>query len=201
MMFAAILTLAVLGLSDDPEGVVQTAPAGTQSVAEHAEAPTAPAPTAADAQAAGPQDQPHGLTTDQQIQRFLAAGATPRDERRHGGPVLWDDDREIHGHVEGAIGTGGYRSYGASISVPIGESGRVSFRFSQTENGFGYYGDYPYDGYYPYDAGYSPGLSDDRHLGYGFRTRTEDGWGSPRRPMQFDRDRTSPDPSSLDAID
>lgn len=191
MMFAAILTLAALGLSNDPDGVVQTAPAGTQSVAQDVQAPVAPEPSAADAQAVVPQDRPHGLTTDQQIQRFIAAGAPARESRGEGGPVRWQDDREVHGHVEGAIGTGGYRSYGASVSVPIGENGRVSFSFSQTENGYGYYGDYPYRGYYPYDAGYSPRLNDDGYRGYGFKPRGDDDLSSPRRPLPFDRDRTS----------
>src|SRR5690606_10233312 len=46
------------------------------------------------------------------------------------------------------VGTGGYRSYGAAVSMPLGETGTLNLSFRQVENGFGYGGyGYGHDGY------------------------------------------------------
>ena len=81
------------------------------------------------------------------------------------------DDREIHGMVEAGIGTGGYRSYGAAVSVPVGENGRLDLAYREGRNepwGYGY-GGYGLRGpgfYSPYGGGW-------RGRGYGADTTTK----------------------------
>ena len=126
MLIAGLLTMLSL---TDPEGVVATAPSNTPDLAAALAAPaavSAPAPTAQDA-------TPHGLTTEQQIQRWVDS-RTPGasfDEAAVAGPA---DDREVHGMVEAGIGTGGYRSYGAAVSLPVGENGRLDLAYREGRN-------------------------------------------------------------------
>jgi hypothetical protein len=135
----------------DPDAVVATAPA--TSVALDATAgPVAP-PVGAAAQSA----QPHGLNTDEQIAQWLAARAPV--ETRSGDAEFWRDDRKPHGEVSVGFGTGGYRDYGAAVSLPLGESGRLDIRVRQVENG------YPYGYGYGRSYGYEPGFDDG---GYAF---------------------------------
>ncbi len=70
----------------------------------------------------------------------------------------------MHSEVDVGIGTGGYRSYGAAVSLPIGENGRLNLSYRQVENGYGYgyggYGGYGYGSYglgrgYFNDSGYA----------------------------------------------
>jgi hypothetical protein len=47
----------------------------------------------------------------------------------------------MHGMVEAGVGTGGYRSYGAAVSMPIGENGRLDLAYREGRNepwGYGY---------------------------------------------------------------
>ena len=120
----------------DPDGVVTTAPSNAPTLAQAmAAAPEAAvaAPTAQDA-------APHGLTTEQQIQHWIDS-RTPGasfDEAPAPGP---QDDRQMHGMVEAGVGTGGYRSYGAAVSMPIGENGRLDLAYREGRNepwGYGY---------------------------------------------------------------
>lgn len=145
LITALMMTVALAndGGVGDPDGVVATArptPAVLDSAAVMPEAPS----VGVAAQAAAP----HGLTTDQQIERWVALrdpAETPFAD--DGEPT---DDRKVHGMVDVGVGTGGYRSYGAAVSLPIGESARLDLSFRQIENGF-----YPYGhGYgYGYDYG------------------------------------------------
>lgn len=142
LAFAAALT----------DEVVSTAPrdsAVAQAMVAPAETPIAATPTANDA-------QPHNLTTAEQIDRWIAARNSDR-------PTFIEtaeqpaDDRQMHGWVEAGIGTGGYRSYGAAVSLPIGENGRLGlmYRESKNEHGYGYGGPgYGY-GYRPFGIGES----------------------------------------------
>jgi hypothetical protein len=153
MLIAAMLMAAALG-APDPDTVVATAPETTVDLNVSAQ-PLAPSVTGV-AQAA----VPHGLSTDEQIDRWIesrAAGETaPWPEA---GPESLDD-RKMHGEVSVGVGTGGYRDYGVAMSLPLGETGWLSLEYRQTENG------YPYGGYgYGYGDPYFGG---DRAFG-GYR--------------------------------
>ncbi len=140
-MAMLVLMMAAALVVSEPDGVVSTAPATTVDLNATAR-PIAPSTEGATQDAV-----PHGLSTDQQIDRWIAGRSTaeqPWAERLE--PV---DDREIHGEVSFGIGTGGYRDYGAAVSLPIGEHGRLDLRYRQVENGYpyAYYGsglDSPY---------------------------------------------------------
>lgn len=164
LVFSLIAALA----GTDPDVVVTTARPDAPGLAEAmAAAPDAsvPSPTAQDA-------TPHGLTTDQQIERWIEparrADLNTDPFARDVGPV---DDRQMHGMVEAGIGTGGYRSYGAAVSLPIGENGRLDLAYREGKNDrYGY--DYGYPGYgYGYDG-----------YGYGRRGR---GFDSSSRSMSL----------------
>lgn len=154
LLLAAMTAVAPAQTGEpEPDGVVATAPA-TTPVLDGAAAPFAVPPGAAP-QAA----EPHGLTTDEQIARWLAARSAepgPRDES-----PIWRDDRQPHGEFSVGVGTGGYRDYGAAVSLPLGESGRLDLSVRQVENGYPYRYGYgaAYDPYFD-DSGYVfPGLS------------------------------------------
>lgn len=169
MLILALLTAVTVApapLPGEPEqdGVVATAPA-TPMVLDGAADPVA-APVVGASQAL----QPHGLSTDEQIARWLAARsveASPPDES-----PIWRDDRQVHGEFTVGFGTGGYRDYGAAVSLPLGESGRLDLSVRQVENG------YPYG--YRYGAGYEPWFDDS---GYAFPGQPEPGaaWEYERR--------------------
>lgn len=173
MLIAGLLAgMALMASDGDLDGVVTTAPANAPTLAQAlAAAPEAAvaAPTAQDA-------QPHGLTTEQQIQRWI-------DQRTPGAsfeePTEVDagprDDRQMHGMVEAGIGTGGYRSYGAAVSLPVGENGRLDLAYREGRNEPWGYG-YGYGGPYGYGVGgpgyYAPRGAWTGH-GYGADTTTK----------------------------
>lgn len=169
MLVSALLVAVALtaGGPDDQDGVVATAPA-TPVVLDAAHAPVAPTVEGAAQQAA-----PHGLTTDQQIDRWLEArdpGNTPYAD----GELAPRDDRKMHGEFTAGIGTGGYRHYGAAVSLPLGENGRLNLSYTQVENG--------YPGYYGYGHGYGLGRSYFDDSGYSFPGRT-----TPGQAWEFER--------------
>jgi hypothetical protein len=159
MLIAAMLMAAALGASD-PDSVVATAPETTVDLNVSAQ-PVAPSVTGAVQDAV-----PHGLTTDQQIDRWIESRAAGETAPWPEGELETLDDRKMHGEVSVGVGTGGYRDYGAAVSIPLGESGRIDLRYRQTENGFGYggygygYGD-PYFGRDHMFRGYRPGAAAD----------------------------------------
>ena len=176
MLIPVLLTAFVLAptpspVEPDQDGVVTTAPA-TSVVLDGAAAPVAPEVGGA------PQSTPHGLSTDQQIARWLAARSSVVD--RGDEASVWRDDRQPHGEVSLGVGTGGYRDYAAAVSLPIGENGRLDISVRQVENGYPYgYGYGAGHGYDPYfaDGGYAfpgdagPGAA----LGYERRLSRPDG--------------------------
>ncbi len=181
-MLTALIALAVLTGSGDPEAVIATAPTGVQSVAADAVAPVVEAPSVS-LQAISP----HGLSTAEQIDRWVGERAV--SERPFGDstrdPFAFRDDRKVHGEVTAGIGTNDYSSYGARVSIPFGETGRVDLSYSQTKNAPWGYG-YGYPGAY----------------GYGHRARPFGGYdsfyGAPSRSSQsmslgfsWDKDRDS----------
>ena len=162
LITALLMTAALTGAQapDEPwgvpDGVVTTAPA--TSVALDATA----APVAPPVAGAGQITDPHGLSTDQQIAQWLAARAPAPSSG--GDSPMWRDDRKPHGEVSVGFGTGGYRDYGAAMSLPLGESGRLDISVRQVENGYpyGYGGGYSYDpdfadGGYAFPGHASPG--------------------------------------------
>jgi hypothetical protein len=184
MAILAVLVAAAL-VAGEPDGVVATAPATTVDLNATAR-PLAPSTEGATQDAV-----PHGLSTDEQIDRWIASRSTADTswaERLE--PV---DDRKPHGEVDFGIGSGGYRSYGAAVSLPIGENGRLNLSYRQVENGFGY-------GSYGYGRGYDPVYVDDS--GYAFpgyqapgaaaeyESRLMRPGGPPRRYPQIQPDRS-----------
>lgn len=183
MMMSALLMAAALAGSD-PDGVVTTAPATTVDLTAVTR-PVAPTAEGAAQQAA----EPHNLTTDQQIDRWLSTRdpeATPYSRERAERPV---DDRKMHGEFVAGIGTNGYRDYGMAVSLPLGENGRLNLSYRQTENGLYGYG-YPGGGsiggspYYN-DSGYAfPGRYDpNAALDYELRVARPGGPPTNRRPI------------------
>lgn len=159
LMMAASLALSP-AVGDEPDGVISTAPETTVSLDAAATAPTAPSVQGAAQQAS----EAHGLTTDEQIDRWIAA-RSPDEKPYSSDSLRLMDDRKMHSEVEVGFGTGGYRSYGAAVSLPIGENGRLNLSYRQVENGYGYGYGYPYGGYgqsygfgrtYFDDIGYAP---------------------------------------------
>lgn len=126
----------------DPEGVVTTAPRGHQSVPAADAAMVAA--SASDASPAVAPQTAHGLTTDQQISRWIGQGraetVVPAD------PWTEAEERRVRSEFSASIGTGGYRDYAAAVSMPLGENGVLNLSVRQSENapwGYGY-GDYVY---------------------------------------------------------
>jgi hypothetical protein len=166
MLASALMMAATLVGGDlhDPDGVVATAPE-TPVALDATYAPTTPTLDGAVQQIA-----PHGLSTDQQIDRWLESrdpDNTPYADTAmaYGEPR---DDREMHGEFSTTIGTGGYRDYGAAVSLPLGENGRLNLSYRQTENGYPGYG-------YGYGSGYGLGHNYWNDSGYVFPGRSEPG--------------------------
>ncbi len=160
-MLIALGLIAALTTSD-PDVVVTKTVSDGGSVLVGAEAPTAEATPDAQATAI----TPHNLTTQQQIDRWLATRSTDLEPFADDGPV---DDREMHGFVTGSIGSNDFSAVGVGVSLPIGENGRLDVTYEQVRNGYGLYGQgYGYGyGYGGYGHGYGGGLYGDRY-GLGF---------------------------------
>lgn len=138
-VFALIIAVALL--APDPDGVVVTAPDTSVDLEAVAQ------PAAASTAGATQQAVPHGLSTDQQIDRWLA-GRSTADKTWAEAAREPATERRTHGEVSFGIGTGGYRDYGATVSLPLGEHGRLDISYRQVENGYPYtgFGRGDYDG-------------------------------------------------------
>lgn len=137
----SVLLAALMLMASDPDGVVATAPRDGAALPSAVVAGEAPIPDdQAPVMRAGTQVQ---LSTAEQIDRFLAparaADAEGRGRRVDPG-LGWEDDGEMHGEVNVAVGSHGYTSYGGMISTPLGENGRFTFRFQESDGGRGYWG-------------------------------------------------------------
>ena len=137
MLIAGFLAgMVLMAPGADPDGVVATAPTNSPTLAQAMNAApqvAVAAPTAQDA-------QPHGMTTEQQIQNWIS-NRTPGASFEEGPSPGPQDDRQMHGMVEAGIGTGGYRTYGAAVSMPVGENGRLDLAYREGRNepwGYGY---------------------------------------------------------------
>jgi hypothetical protein len=176
-LFAAVAVFA----GGDPDGVVATAPA-TAVQLDATALPEAGSPAAA-VQAA----TPHGLTTDQQISRWVnerSPDTQPFALSESAGPA---DDRQMHSEVSVTVGTGGYRDYGVAVSLPLGENGRLNLSYRQVENVYPAYG---YPGYgYGYGQGYGQGYGYGSGYGYGrgYGYGAGYGLGAPASALPGDR--------------
>jgi hypothetical protein len=145
------LLMATALFASDQDGVVATAPATPVDLTATLR-PVAPTVEGA-TQAA----TPHGLTTDQQIERWLSDRDPAAVPYADGRPSM-SDDREMHGEFSASVGTGGYRDYGAAVSLPIGDNGRLDISIRQVENapyGYGYGYGYGFEGPAYYEAGHA----------------------------------------------
>ncbi len=189
MLISLLAATALIGASD-PDGAISTAPKGTQAVLVGAEAPVGPeVPSVSDQQIT-----PHGLSTDQQIDRWLGqraeAGKPFADDSDPWAPR---DDRKMHSEFSATIGTNDFSAYSAAVSIPVGENARVSLSYTRVNNGYGY-GYYPgaYDGYDYGPGGFGPGGFGATGRGYGYGS----GYGAPVAP---DRSVVDPGPRSAPA--
>jgi hypothetical protein len=178
-MLISVLMIAASLAGGEPDGVISTAPRTAISLAAGQPQPEAPTVQGAAEQAL----DPHGLTTDQQIERWIAS-RTP-DTKPFADSPYGDfgvpEERRMHGVVDVGVGTGGYRSYGAAVSLPLGENGTLNLSFRQVENGFGY-GGYGY-GFGRYGRGdLGLGRSSINDSGYAFPGHQPSGWN--RRSLQ-----------------
>ena len=169
-VFALMMAAALL--ATDPDGVVATAPATAVDLNAVVQ------PFAASTAGATQDAVPHGLSTDQQIDRWIAARSTADKPWAEAGSEP-ADDRKMHGEVSFGIGTGGYRDYGAAVSLPIGENGRLNLSYRQVDNGYPY-GGYGFDHPYYDDSGYAcPGYQP--NAAAEFEARVMRPGGPPRR--------------------
>jgi hypothetical protein len=175
-MLIQIVAAAMLLSTGEPDGIVTTAPNGTGAIPVGAEAPT---PT--QIQAAGPSQAltAHGLTTDEQIDAWIASRNPEARPFAEAVEPWLKDDREVHGEVSAAVGTGDYSAFSGTVSLPVGETGRMNLSYSQSKNGYGY--GYPYGGY-----GYGSPFGYDSAFGYPGRSLSS-GW---RRERVFEQDRS-----------
>lgn len=144
-MIVSLMAVAVLMGAGDPDGVIVTAPNGIGAPPVAAAEPVQPTPPR--------QSAAHGLTTDQQIEQWIAARREADESLPYEG-VEPEDDRQVHGEFSVGVGTGGYRAYGGAVSLPIGRSGRLELQYRDVENDpyARYYSPYGYDGRYGWGA-------------------------------------------------
>lgn len=144
-------------------GLSATAQAASASSADQepiATARVAPSPTSAPAMPASAVDKPPAapMTTSEQIDAYLRASPTTpwadaeALDRQEGRP-----ERQIHGQVGVAVGTGGYRSAYVQSDIPLGRDGNLSIFVQQTQGGRGHA--------YGYDSGYGYGGHSGQSLG------------------------------------
>lgn len=125
-------------------GATGVAPSEIDLAAAEPAAPTRAAPKA------------EVLDTAEQIKRWLAespAATTP--EAAYGEGVRLPRDRQIHGEVGVAVGTGGYRSGYITSVMPLGETGTLALTIGQEKNGYRHYWNGGGSPYGAFDYGYT----------------------------------------------
>ena len=145
---AALLMLSAV----DPDGVVSTAPKGAQQVPEASQGALEAALAGQSPSTTVETATPHGLTTAEQISRWISQSRSERDAAvLDEGLEPWAEvePRRPHGQVSLGIGTGGYRDYAAAVELPLGETGTLNLSISETRNSPFAYG-YPYGFYGPW---------------------------------------------------
>ena len=146
-MAAGIIALTMAAGGAQAQEVMATAGATGAPISDAIATEPAPAPPAA----AAPLED-----TAAQIQRWLADSPSNPDDRDGQLLDLRREDRQMHGEVGVAVGTGGYRSGYITSVMPIGETGTLALTIGQEKNGYR-----PYWGagrpYGAFDYGYGPG--------------------------------------------
>lgn len=153
-MMIELVAAATMLATMDPEGVVATAPRGDQAVLTASAANLAESTTDASPSTTVQSASPHGLSTDEQIARWIGERTAETSGKAPADPWLEAEPRKMHGEFSVGMGTGGYQDYSAAVSMPLGENGTLNLSVSQTKNspwgygyGYGGYRDYPYGGY------------------------------------------------------
>lgn len=77
--------------------------------------------------------------TAAQIQRWLTDSPMNSDDRDGQLLDLRREDRQMHGEVGVAVGTGGYRSAYITSVMPLGDKGTLALSVGQEKNARGYY--------------------------------------------------------------
>lgn len=130
-MIELVSALALISapLADNPDGVVTTAREGVGALPVAGEPIQTASPSSTVSSAA------HGLTTAQQIDRWLGDRPVIDDA-----PV-WREaslPRRMTGEVSLGIGSQDYSHASAQVTMPLGETGSLSLAYSQTKNGYMY---------------------------------------------------------------
>lgn len=144
-MAAGIIALAMAAGGAQAQEAMATAGATGTALSDVVASEPTPAPPAA---------APPLEDTATQIQRWLSDSAIDADDRDGQLLDLRREDRQIHGEVGVAVGTGGYRGAYITSVMPLGDKGTLALSFGQEKNARGYY-----RGAYGYPFGES--------LGYG----------------------------------
>ena len=149
-MMIELAAAAMLLANMDPEGVVTTAPRGEQAVPTATAAMLAASTTDASPSTTVQSAAPHGLSTDEQIARWIGERTAETAGRASADPWAEVEPRKMHGEVSVGFGTGGYENYAAAVSMPLGENGTLNLSVSQTRNspwGYGSPWGYAYGAY------------------------------------------------------
>jgi len=157
------LTAAAMMLANmDPEGVVTTAPRGNDAVLTASAATLAGSTSDASPSTTVQSAAPHGLSTDEQIARWIGERTAETSSRAPADPWAESEPRKMHGEFSVGMGTGGYQDYSAAVSLPVGETGTLNLMVSQTKNspwGYGYGSPWGYGGYgRPFGVVEAPGF-------------------------------------------
>jgi hypothetical protein len=151
-MMIELAAAAMLLANMDPEGVVATAPRGEQAVPTATAAMLAESTTDASPSTTVQSAAPHGLSTDEQIARWISDRTAEASSNAPADPWAEAEPRKMHGEFSIGMGTGGYQDYSAAVSLPLGETGTLNLSVSQTKNspwgyGYGYGSPWGYGGY------------------------------------------------------
>ena len=144
-MAAGVITLAMAAGGAQAQEAMATAGATGAAPSDAVASEPAPTPPAA----AAPLED-----TAAQIQRWIADSPTNADDRDGQLLDLRREDRQMHGEVGMAVGTGGYRSGYITSVMPIGESGTLALTIGQEKNGVWRYWNRAGRPYGAFDYGY-----------------------------------------------
>lgn len=150
-MMIELAAAAMMLANMDPEGVVATAPRGDQAVPTATAAMLAQSTTDASPSTTVQSAAPHGLSTDEQIARWIGERTAETASNAPADPWAESEPRKMHGEFSVGFGTGGYEDYAAAVSLPLGETGTLNLSVSQTKNspwGYGYGSPWGYGGPY-----------------------------------------------------
>lgn len=129
-MAAGIIALAMAAGGAQAQEAMATAGATGAALSDVVAGESTSAPPAA----AAPLED-----TAAQIQRWLSDSTINADDRDGQLLDLRREDRQMHGEVGVAVGTGGYRGAYITSVTPLGDKGTLALSFSQEKNAHGYY--------------------------------------------------------------